>query len=160
MNTFTIVALAASLVAGNTALSARGTQAGGTAASVNGVSNTRTAHQLIERFVEVYNMEGSLVYPLYADRIDWIEMPSGRRGGHDELFAALKGARTAMTNLRLTVLSITADQNSGVLESELHAVRTNSNAPIVIRVLWFFAFDNDKIVKEHDYSVTPVAPKP
>ena len=120
--------------------------------------NTKSTRQLIEHFVEIYNMEGSVVYPLYANTLQWIEMPSGRRGGHDELFAALQGARTSMQNLHLDVLSITADENSGVLESELHAVRTSNKMPVLTRVLWFFTFENDKIVKEHDYSIAPATP--
>ncbi len=125
----------------------------------NSQKNTKTVRQLVENFVEVYNKPGSIVYPLYADQLDWIEMPSGRRGGHDELMAALRGVRQNLTDLNLTVLSITADADSGVLESELHAMNAKTGAAVLTRVLWFFRFAGDKIVMEHDYSIAPAAPK-
>ena len=77
--------------------------------------DVRTA---IENFVEVYNREGSVVYPLYADELDWLEMPSGKRGGRAELFAALKEARDTVSDMKLKPLSIIADVEDGFLETE------------------------------------------
>jgi ketosteroid isomerase-like protein len=109
----------------------------------------------IEAFVEVYNQPGSEVYPLYADQLDWIEMPSGRRGGRAELFAALREVRETITDLNLKVISIVADATSGVLESEWSGRKLGDGTPMRVRTLWIFDFEDGKITKEHDYS-TPI----
>ena len=106
----------------------------------------------IENFVEVYNRPASAVYPLYADTLDWIEMPSGRHGGRDELFAALKGVRDAITDMKLRVISIVANEHDGLLESEWTGKMVADGSPIKARVLWIFSFKDGKISKEHDYS--------
>jgi ketosteroid isomerase-like protein len=112
----------------------------------------------IETFVEVYNREGSLVYPLYADELDWLEMPSGRRGGRAELFAALKEARDMVEGMKLKPLSIVADTADGFLETEWSGRRRSDGSAMFSRVLWVFAFKDGKITKEHDYSIRPASP--
>lgn len=109
---------------------------------------------LVENFVKVYNAPGSDVYPLIGDDVDWIEMPSGRRGGRAEFFDALRQSRTYFTKLHLDVLSITVDESNGsaVLESEL-TLTTADEKVVRCRTLWFLGFKDGKIVKEHDYSI-------
>jgi ketosteroid isomerase-like protein len=112
-----------------------------------------TARETIENFVKVYNEPGSLVYSLYGDPLDWIEMPSGRRGGHVELMAALRGAREMFDDLQMEVLSIVADERNAVLESELLLKSSATGVVVRCRTLWLFAVEHGKIVKEHDYSI-------
>lgn len=106
----------------------------------------------VENFVRVYNEPGSEVYPLYGASVDWIEMPSGRRGGRDELFAALRQARSHFINLHMEAISITADETTAVLESEIALKTTAEDSALRVRTIWFFGFADGKIVKEHDYS--------
>jgi hypothetical protein len=122
--------------------------------------NTKTVRQLIDHFVEIYNQPGSPVYPLYGDYVDWIEMPVGRRGGYDELMAALRDSRQILRDFNLKVLSITADVDTGVLEGELRTTdpKTGEVRP-PLRNMWFFKFAGDKIVQQHEYSVRPAVPK-
>ena len=65
--------------------------------------------QIIETFVARYNQEGAPVFDLYGDEVDWIEMPTGRRGGRADLFAVLRGAREQIGEYRFTAISIAAD---------------------------------------------------
>lgn len=112
------------------------------------------AQDYVARFVEVYNASGSDVYPLYGEAVDWIEMPSGRCGGREELFAALQGVRSAMSNLHLDVLSVVANDSSALLESEFSGTINASGETVKARVLWILSFDAaGKIIKEHDYTV-------
>ena len=108
---------------------------------------------VIENFVRVYNEPGSNVYPLYGERVDWIEMPSGRRGGKEELFDALRQSRDFLKDLRLDVLSIVANGPDGVLESSFSAAAVKDGSPIKARIIWFFTAEGGKITKEHDYSI-------
>jgi ketosteroid isomerase-like protein len=111
-----------------------------------------TAREAIENFVKVYNEPGSLVYPLYGETLEWIEMPSDRRGGHAELMAALRGAREMFPGLRMEAISIVAEEREAVLESEL-TLTTAEGKVVRARTIWFFAVEDGKIVKEHDYSL-------
>jgi ketosteroid isomerase-like protein len=106
---------------------------------------------LVERFVEAFNAPGSDVFPLYGEQVDWIEMPSGRGGDREALFAALRQSRSYFTDLKMAALSITAGESDAVLESEL--TLTSADGMIVrARTIWIFGFENERIVKEHDYS--------
>lgn len=113
-----------------------------------------TVRDLVERFVERYNQPGSDVYPLCGPEVDWIEMPSGRHGDRDAFFAALKEAREAISDLRIEVISITADEDAGsaVLESNVTGLKNADGRSFRLRVLWFLAFRDGLICKEHDYS--------
>jgi ketosteroid isomerase-like protein len=112
--------------------------------------STRAA---VENFVKVFNEAGSEIYPLYADRVNWIEMPSGRRGGREELFEALRQSRTHFGELRMEALSITAGETDAVLESELTLVPASGGDALTARTIWIFGFADGKIVREHDYSI-------
>jgi ketosteroid isomerase-like protein len=92
------------------------------------------------------------VFYLYGDDVDWIEMPTGRRGGREELFAVLRGAREAIGEYRFTVISIVADGDQGVLESDWSGRSKEGGEPMEVRVLWFWGFRDGKIAKQHDYS--------
>jgi cation diffusion facilitator CzcD-associated flavoprotein CzcO len=113
-----------------------------------------TTRAAIERFVEVYNEPDSDIYPLYDDRVDWIEMPSERRGSREDLFLALKQARGLLKDLHLEILSIVAEGSDGALESAWTA-RLPDGKQIAARIIWLFSFVSGKIVKQHDYSTRP-----
>src|SRR5258706_325268 len=74
-----------------------------------------SVRRAIETFVEVYNRPGSDVYPLFGDEVDWIEMPSGRRGGPAPLVAPLEDVRLAVEGLPLEVISLVAGGPGGGL---------------------------------------------
>ena len=108
--------------------------------------------QIIETFVARYNQEGAPVFDLYGDEVDWIEMPTGRRGGRADLFAVLRGAREQIGEYRFTAISIAADGDQGVLESDW-AGRSKAGGELMeVRVLWFWGFRDGKIIRQHDYS--------
>lgn len=111
-----------------------------------------TIREAVENFVQVFNAPGSDVYPLFADEVDWIEMPSGRSGGREELFAALRQSRSYFADLHMDVLSITADDNDAVLESQLTLKSADGATVVRARTIWILGFKDGKIAKEHDYS--------
>lgn len=110
---------------------------------------------IIRAFVEQYNRDGSDVYALYGETVDWLEMPSGRRGGRRELFDALKQVRDYFTDMKLEILSLIASGPHAVLESNWTARNKADDTQIAARIIWFFRIEEGKIVKEHDYSVMP-----
>ncbi|MFC4595659.1 nuclear transport factor 2 family protein [Sphingobium tyrosinilyticum] len=111
-----------------------------------------TTRETIENFVRVYNEPGSEVYPLYGDRVEWIEMPSGRHGGRDELIEALRHARELFISLEMEAISIVTEGNEGVLESALTLKSAEGNV-VRTRTIWLFTVEGGKIVREHDYSM-------
>ena len=111
------------------------------------------ARELVKNFVTIYNKPGSDVFPLYGNEVEWIEMPSGRRVGRADLFRALREAREFLTDLRLETLSIVANECDAVLESAWRARTIGTGETMSARIIWFFAFKDGKIVKEHDYSI-------
>lgn len=113
-----------------------------------------TALDPVRRFLELYNgTEDAAVYPLYADEVDWLELPSGRSGDRDAFFTALRDVRTAVTDMSLEPLSITVGADSGVLESIFRGTLRSTGARIVNRVVWLFEYRDGLIVKERDYIV-------
>jgi ketosteroid isomerase-like protein len=105
----------------------------------------------VEQFVEAFNAPRSDVYPLFGDQVDWIEMPSGRSGDRDALFAAFRQSRSYFSDLKMVAISITAGESDAVLESEL--TLTSADGAIVrARTIWIFGYENGRIAKQHDYS--------
>lgn len=113
---------------------------------------TLSGRQIIEIFIARYNQPGAPVFDLYGDEVDWIEMPTGRRGGRDDLFAVLRGAREQIGEYRFKAISIVADGDEGVLESDWAGRSKDGGELMEVRVLWFWGFRDGKIVKQHDYS--------
>jgi ketosteroid isomerase-like protein len=112
---------------------------------------------LVLKFVERYNTENSDTYQLYGPEVDWLEMPSGRHGGRDALFAAMKSARVQLANMHLEVLSITADDDAAVLESRWNGVSRDDGSQLSGRVLWLFGYRNGLISREREYVVQEIS---
>jgi ketosteroid isomerase-like protein len=105
---------------------------------------------LVRTFVDVYNAPGSDVYPLFADDVDWSEHSSGRGGGREELFSALRELRAEWTELHLEIDQIIADEDSAALVSSWTA-RMPDGAQVATSIVWILEFKDGLITKEHDY---------
>ncbi len=71
---------------------------------------------LMLNFLDVFNnTEDAAIFPLYAEDLVWKEMPSGRVGGREQFYQALRDARKEVANLHLEAVSITAGDDNGVL---------------------------------------------
>ena len=111
----------------------------------------------VERFVRVYNEPGSPVYPLFAQEVDWREIPGGRSGGAPELQAALRQVREDMSDLHIEPTSIVHGEDSAVLFTRWSATRPSDGKRISALTIWHLRFDAEGlIVQEHDYTLSGV----
>lgn len=111
------------------------------------------SRQTVATFIERMSRAHASVEDLYAGELDWIEMPTGRRGGREDLFKILRRARSEITDYNFDVISLVQDGDQAVLESTWQGRFAESGKVVKIRVLWFWAFRDGLISKQHDYSI-------
>ena len=62
--------------------------------------------EVVQRYIELTNTLGSPSFDLFADELEWREVHSGRSGGQQELFAAMKESRDMFDNQGVEVKSL------------------------------------------------------
>lgn len=107
-----------------------------------------------KEFVEAYNQGHENVHGFYSDQLDWLELPTGRKGGKKEYVEALYGVRDVLTDLKLTqVIRFASGGNLGVLETQFAATTLGDEpAPLNALLVWVWTFDEDGLItSQHDY---------
>jgi ketosteroid isomerase-like protein len=106
-----------------------------------------------QEYIRVYNRPESDVRGFYAEDLVWHELPGGRSGGQQDLFAALGGVRDVLTDLKITDVIRTYSKGSvGVLDCNWRATirGDGSETKAVLTLVWEFDEDG-MIVRQHDY---------
>jgi hypothetical protein len=116
------------------------------------MSDTR---QVIERYVELTNQPGSPSFELFADQVEWLEVNSGRCGGRDELFAAMREGREALDQVTLEVKSLIVEGEAASLESVWSGRLIAQDIRLSVPLIYIFGVRDGRIVKEIDYAVMP-----
>jgi ketosteroid isomerase-like protein len=104
-------------------------------------------------FIRVYNEPESDVRRFYSEDLVWHELPGGRSGGQQDLFAALAGVRDVLTDLKITDMIRTYSKGSiGILEDNWRATIRADGSETKAMQGWLWEFDeNSMIVRQHDY---------
>jgi hypothetical protein len=110
---------------------------------------------VMHRYVELTNSPGSPSFPLFGPAVEWWEVHSNRRGGREELFAAMRQSREAFDNVKLELKSLIIDGESAALEGKWSARMIAGGALIAVPLVFIFGVRDGKIVKEIDYVIMP-----
>lgn len=111
--------------------------------------------EVIERYIALTNQPGSPSFDLFGDSVDWLEVHSGRNGGREDLFAAMRESRAMFDQVKLEVRSLIVDGEAASLEAVWTGRMVANDAVIAVPMVYVFGVQGGRIVKESDYVVMP-----
>ena len=111
--------------------------------------------QVVQRYIELTNTPGSPSFDLFADKLEWREVHSGRSGGQQELFAAMKESRDMFDNIRVEASALIIDGESACLEAIWSGRVIADYFTMSMPVVFIFGARGGKIVKKIRYVIIP-----
>jgi hypothetical protein len=110
---------------------------------------------VVQRYVELTNEPGSPSFDLFGEQVDWCEVHSGRAGGKQALFAAMRESRQMFDAVRLDVKSLIVDGEAASLEAVWSGRMIANDVRVSVPMVYIFGVRDGRIVKEADYVVMP-----
>ena len=114
-----------------------------------------TTAEIVRQFVERMNSGGSQTFPLFGEHLEWIEVHSGRRGGRQELFAAMGESRAQFESVSFEPVSTIVEGDNAALEGQWSATIISTGRRITVSLVFMLSVRDGRIVREIDYVIMP-----